>query len=89
MPNTKINMNHVRLEVSPVADTRMEKIAIAEGGVFGKGAGKSVIKNRISQSTSDFIYAIIVEEYGLVGGLFLLLLYIIFFDTYCSDCALV
>jgi len=56
----------------------LAKIAVAEGGVFGKGAGKSVIKNRISQGTSDFIYAIIVEEYGLVGGLFLLLLYIVF-----------
>jgi cell division protein FtsW len=56
----------------------LAKIAVAEGGVFGKGAGKSVIKNRISQSTSDFIYAIIVEEYGLVGGLILLLLYIVF-----------
>jgi cell division protein FtsW len=56
----------------------LAKIAVAEGGVFGKGAGKSVIKNRISQSTSDFIYAIIVEEYGLVGGLFILLIYILF-----------
>lgn len=37
-----------------------------------------MVKNRISQSTSDFIYAIIVEEYGLVGGLILLLLYVVF-----------
>ena len=56
----------------------LAKIAVAEGGLLGKGAGKSVIKNRISQSTSDFIYAIIVEEYGLVGGLFVLVLYLLF-----------
>jgi len=64
------------------ADSRhqitLAKIAVAEGGIFGKGAGKSVVKNRISQSTSDFIFAIIVEEYGLVGGLILLLLYVVF-----------
>lgn len=44
------------------------KIAIATGGFVGKGAGKSVQKNFLPQSSSDFIYAIIVEEYGLVGG---------------------
>ncbi|MGB3150615.1 MAG: FtsW/RodA/SpoVE family cell cycle protein [Maribacter sp.] len=44
------------------------KIAIATGGFVGKGAGKSVQKNFLPQSSSDFIYAIIVEEYGLLGG---------------------
>jgi len=48
------------------------KIAIASGGIVGAGAGKSVMKNSLPQSNSDFIYAIIVEEYGLVGGLALL-----------------
>ncbi len=43
------------------------KIAIASGGVFGKGPGKSVQKNFLPQSTSDFIFAIIAEEYGLLG----------------------
>ena len=52
------------------------KIAIATGGIVGVGAGKSVMKNFLPQSTSDFIYAIIVEEYGLVGGLILLALYL-------------
>ena len=46
------------------------KIAIATGGVTGKGPGKSVQKNFLPQSSSDFIYAIIVEEYGLVGAVF-------------------
>ncbi|CAL2059168.1 FtsW/RodA/SpoVE family cell cycle protein [Tenacibaculum sp. 190524A05c] len=51
------------------------KIAIATGGVTGKGPGKSVQKNFLPQSSSDFIYAIIVEEYGLVGALFVLFIY--------------
>ena len=53
------------------------KIAIASGGVVGVGAGKSVMKNLLPQSSSDFIYAIIVEEYGLVGALSLLFLYML------------
>ena len=53
------------------------KIAIVSGGIYGQGAGKSVMKNFLPQSSSDFIYAIIVEEYGLVGGLILILLYLL------------
>ena len=53
------------------------KMAVAEGGLVGKGAGKSVMKNLLSQSTSDFIFAIIIEEYGLVGGLGLLFFYLL------------
>ncbi len=53
------------------------KIAIATGGVVGLGPGKSVQKNFLPQSSSDFIYAIIVEEFGLVGGLSLMLLYLL------------
>lgn len=52
------------------------KIAIATGGIVGKGAGKSVQKNFLPQSSSDFIYAIIVEEYGLVGGFALMFFYL-------------
>lgn len=52
------------------------KIAIASGGLVGKGAGKSVQKNFLPQSSSDFIYAIIVEEYGLMGGLALMFFYL-------------
>jgi cell division protein FtsW len=53
------------------------KTAIATGGILGQGAGKSVMKNFLPQSSSDFIYAIIVEEFGLVGGSALILLYVI------------
>lgn len=52
------------------------KIAIATGGIVGKGAGKSVQKNFLPQSSSDFIYAIIVEEYGLLGGFSLMFFYL-------------
>lgn len=52
------------------------KIAIAAGGIQGLGPGKSIQKNFLPQSSSDFIYAIIIEEYGLIGGLFLMLLYL-------------
>ena len=53
------------------------KIAIATGGVYGLGPGKSVQKNFLPQSSSDFIFAIIVEEYGLFGALTILGLYLL------------
>ncbi len=53
------------------------KIAIATGGLVGVGPGKSVQKNFLPQSSSDFIYAIVVEEFGLIGGLTLLLMYLL------------
>ncbi|RKS98981.1 FtsW/RodA/SpoVE family cell cycle protein [Flavobacterium sp. 123] len=53
------------------------KIAIASGNLYGLGPGKSVQKNFLPQSSSDFIYAIIVEEYGLIGGLGVLSLYLL------------
>jgi cell division protein FtsW len=55
------------------------KIAIASGGIQGLGPGKSVQKNFLPQSSSDFIFAIIVEEYGLIGGIAVLSLYLLLF----------
>ena len=55
------------------------KIAIASGGIYGLGPGKSVQKHFLPQSSSDFIYAIIVEEWGLIGGLGVLFLYLLLF----------
>ncbi len=55
------------------------KTAIASSGVTGLGPGKSVQKNFLPQSSSDFIYAIIVEELGLIGGILLLCIYMILF----------
>ncbi|APY10200.1 cell division protein FtsW [Seonamhaeicola sp. S2-3] len=59
------------------ADYQIEKakIAIASGGVSGVGPGKSRQKNFLPQSSSDFIFAIIIEEYGLLGGLTIMILY--------------
>jgi len=51
------------------------KMAIANGGIIGKGPGNSVQRNFLPQPFSDFIYAIIVEEYGLVGGLLIIFFY--------------
>ena len=64
----------------PDADYQIEKakIAIASGKVIGLGPGKSVQKNFLPQSSSDFIFAIIVEEWGLIGGFSLLILYMLF-----------
>ena len=53
------------------------KIAIANGGVFGKFPGNSTERDFLPQAYSDFIYAIIIEEMGIIGGIFVLLLYII------------
>lgn len=52
------------------------KIAIARGGLFGKMPGRSVQRDFLPQAYSDFIFAIIIEELGVVGGVFVLLLYI-------------
>lgn len=51
------------------------KIAIATGGLIGLGPGKSVQKNFLPQSSSDFIYAIIIEEFGLVGAFVVIFIY--------------
>lgn len=53
------------------------KIAVATGGLLGKGPGNSTQRNFLPNPFSDFIYAIIIEEYGLIGGLVILLLYLI------------
>jgi cell division protein FtsW len=52
------------------------KIAIATGGFFGKGPGNSTQRYFLPHPYSDFIYAIIVEEYGIIGGMVLLILYL-------------
>jgi len=53
------------------------KIAIANGGITGKGPGRSTQRNFLPHPYSDFIYAIIIEEYGLFAGLFIIGLYLI------------
>ncbi|MCX2451241.1 FtsW/RodA/SpoVE family cell cycle protein [Pedobacter sp. PLR] len=53
------------------------KIALATGGVFGKGPGNSTQRNFLPHPYSDFIFAIIVEEYGLIGAMTVIVLYLV------------
>lgn len=53
------------------------KIALASGGVFGKGPGNSIEKNFLPHPYSDFIFAMIVEEYGTIGGIVVMSLYLV------------
>jgi len=53
------------------------KIAIAKGGIARLAPGKSVQRNFLPHPYSDFIYSIVLEEYGLIGGIFMLLLYLV------------
>ncbi len=55
------------------------KIAIATGGILGKFPGNSTQRNFLPHPYSDFIYAIIIEEYGLLGGILILALYLFLF----------
>ena len=80
MPN-RINTWGKRIENFSKSDgqeayqVEKAKIAIATGGPLGKGPGKSIQKNFLPQSSSDFIYAIIVEEYGLLGAILIVFVY--------------
>ena len=58
--------------------TNQAKIAIAKGGVFGVGPGNSTTRDYLPQAYNDFIYAIIIEEYGLAGGAFIMFIYLVF-----------
>ena len=58
--------------------TNQAKIAIAKGGFFGVGPGNSEQRNFLPQAYNDFIYAIIMEEYGLIGGAFIIFIYLVF-----------
>ncbi len=62
------------------ADYQVERsyFAIAKGGLFGTGPGKSQQRYFLSQADSDFVYAIIIEEWGAIGGCFVLILYLWF-----------
>jgi cell division protein FtsW len=53
-------------------------IAIANGGLLGRGPGNSVQRNFLPHCYSDFIYALIIEEYGLLGGAFMIFIYLLF-----------
>ena len=77
------SMGEDKGEINRFDDKHMQRtyadIAVASGSVFGKGPGKSEQRNFLPHPYSDFIYAIIIEEYGIVGGIVVLMLYIILF----------
>jgi len=58
--------------------TNQAKIAVAKGGLMGVGPGNSEQRNFLPQAYNDFIYAIIIEEYGLMGGAFIIFIYLVF-----------
>ncbi len=82
MKNTRIQTWSSRIENFSSGESENNyqaekaKIAIASGEIYGKGPGKSVQKNFLPQSSSDFIYAIVVEEFGLIGAILIILLYV-------------
>ena len=72
------------IHCDPAAETGITqadyaKLAIYEGGIFGKLPGNSDVANYMAAAYNDFIYAIIIEEYGLIGGILLMGLYMILF----------
>jgi cell division protein FtsW len=65
------NKNYVQSEIA--------KFALISGGITGKKPGNSIYRRALSEAHNDFIYAIIIEEYGLLGGIFLIALYLTLF----------
>lgn len=61
-----------------ITQAEYAKLAIYEGGIIGKGPGGSEVSNYMEAGYNDFIYAIIVEEYGLFGAFVILMLYLFF-----------
>ena len=82
MKNSRINTWSSRIENFASGESEdnyqaeKAKIAIASGEIYGKGPGKSVQKNFLPQSSSDFIYAIIGEEVGLIGAILIIILFL-------------
>jgi len=72
-------INNEEAEPDATYQVDQAKIAIVQGGILGKSPGKSTQRNFLPHPYSDFIFAIIIEEYGLAGGGFVLLLYLILF----------
>ena len=69
--------NYTNPDYEPSYQTVQATVAIAEGGILGKGVGKSSQKNFLPEPFNDFVFAIIIEEYGLFGGIIVMSLYLI------------
>ncbi len=89
LPNTRVATWEKRIEAF-LSDEKKNtaedyqaiqaKIAIATGGVIGRGPGNSAQKSVLPHPDSDFIFAIILEEYGVVGGIIVIAMYILIFQ---------
>jgi cell division protein FtsW len=69
-------VHHLEQDSDGNYQAEQSKIAIVSGGLFGKGPGNSMQRNFLPQPYSDFIFSIIIEEYGLIGGIIVILLYL-------------
>lgn len=69
-------MDHFGEDSEPEYQVNISKMAIAGGGLLGKMPGKSTQRNFLPHSYSDFVYAIIIEEYGLLGGAAIVFIFI-------------
>ena len=74
----KVFMHPEQADPDKSFQANQSKIAIATGGIFGKGPGNSTQRNFLPHPYSDFVYALIIEEYGLIGGLGLIIIYLVF-----------
>jgi cell division protein FtsW len=68
--------HHMHQDSDGNYQAEQSKIAIVNGGLFGKGPGNSMQRNFLPQPYSDFIFSIIIEEYGMIGGIVVILLYL-------------
>ena len=75
---TKVSKEEQMRALDQKRQSENAKIAIKEGGFFGKGVGNGTARYSLSMAFSDFIFAAIVEETGLIGGVAIVLLYLIF-----------
>ncbi len=77
MNSNKENQIENEIDKAKNYQVMQAKAAIVHGGITGMGPGKSALKQMLPQSASDFIFAIIVEEYGFIGAVGLIALYLI------------
>ena len=70
------NSKDNNLALDEIRQPYSAKIAIKEGGLIGKGPGESTQKYKVPDYSEDYIYSFIIEEYGLAGGIFVLVLYL-------------
>lgn len=66
-------------EVKEYEQVKLAKMAIAKGGLIGNGPGNSIQKNYLPMAYTDYIYAVVIEEYGLIGASLLMILFLMLF----------